>query len=732
MRYDGKLEDLEKMTINPKSHRIMRKLFRENPRLKDIYDTCIDDTSIMDKIREWMMELMRDRPIAWAYYQGTPADHQVFRQLDWSDFAVIRILDYLDHSGERYSDLNLRGAYSVNSPFRILRQAYRKGTGGAEPAFFLDMLNLFRQLSGRSVRKQPDREKVLKWMDRHPSGLDADIIALREKNRDRIIRIIVRKIETNEMRSTKFFFRSGMTDDDKYRAVLGWWKKKNFHLSFAVRDPDLLNEMLGYSLNSDTMSILYEARDVGIPFFVNPYYLSLVNVRVDGFAAATDQAIRHYILYSKELVEEFGHIVAWEKEDQVEEGKPNAAGWILPSDHLVHRRYPEVAILIPDTVGRACGGLCSSCQRMYDFQCGNLNFNLEKLRPTASWNSKLEEVMTYFENDSQLRDILITGGDALMSSDDSLQKILDAVYRMAQRKRKANKSRKDGEKYAEIQRVRLGTRLPVYIPMRITADLVKILREFKRKATKIGIRQFVVQTHFESAMEVTPEVKAAVGKVLSAGWMVTNQHVLTAGSSRRGHVAKLRKVLNDIGILTYYTFSVKGYMENICNFAPGARAVQEQIEEKTIGTIGSEHRKRIQRSTSTVENMVANIDQLRRQAGVPFLATDRNVLNLPGVGKSLTFRVIGITRYGRRILEFSHDLTRQHSPIIEKMGKVIIIEPKSIEAFIQQMDEMGEEKSEYEMVYGYSIGETEPVQMVFEYPDYEFKVTDTMTNLVLN
>lgn len=46
--------------------------------------------------------------------------------------------------------------------------------------------------------------------------------------------------------------------------------------------------------------------------------------------------------------------------------------------------------------------------------------------------------MTYFEEDTQLRDILITGGDALMSQNKTLRNILDAVYRMAVRKRKAN------------------------------------------------------------------------------------------------------------------------------------------------------------------------------------------------------------------------------------------------------------------------------------------------------
>lgn len=64
------------------------------------------------------------------------------------------------------------------------------------------------------------------------------------------------------------------------------------------------------------------------------------------------------------LVETYGNIRAWEKEDIVEAGKPNAAGWLLPDGHNIHRRYPEVAILIPDTMGRLVEGfvhLASVC-----------------------------------------------------------------------------------------------------------------------------------------------------------------------------------------------------------------------------------------------------------------------------------------------------------------------------------------------------------------------------------
>ena len=105
------------------------------------------------------------------------------------------------------------------------------------------------------------------------------------------------------------------------------------------------------------------------------------------------------------------------------------------------------------------------------------------------------------------------------------------------------------------------------------------------------------------------------------------------------------------------------------------------------------------------------------------------MLNLPGVGKSLTFRVIGITRYGLRVLEVGHDHTRHHSPIIDEMGKVVIIESKSIAEYLQQLEEFGEDPRDYENLYGYSMGETEPRMPIYEYPDYDFRPTDEITNL---
>jgi lysine 2,3-aminomutase len=725
-------QDLDRIAINVRARKLLLRLLAENPTLEKILRNSHNATEALVGVRNWVLEELRDRPRVLEFAQAQEHSRDAFETLEWRDYAAIRILDYIDNAGREFADLNLRGEVAVTNPIQLMWLGVEKGTGGAKPEFYQDMLHLFRQFAGSGEPRPPTREQVARWMERFPSGLDPRVVALRRENRDRILEVIVDLLDRGEVTSERYRFESGLSRHDKMRVARTWWSDFRFHLRFAVRSPELLNEMLGRSLDPNTMDVLERAREAGIPFFVNPYYLSLLHVRVPYYAVGADLAIRDYIIYSSQLVNEFGYIVAWEKEDAVEPGKPNAAGWLLPTHHNVHRRYPDVAILIPDTMGRACGGLCASCQRMYDFQRGNLNFDLERLKPTERWPEKLSRLMDYFRNDSQLRDILITGGDALMSSDSSLEKILDAIVQMAAGKREDNRRRPGGAKFAEISRVRIGTRLPVYLPQRMTPKLAGILASFKEKASRVGIEQFIVQTHFESPMEVTPEARDAIAALTGAGWMVTNQLVFTSAASRRGHSAKLRRVLGDVGALPYYTFVVKGYMENNHSFTPIARLVQEELEEKTFGKVPGALHDAIARVPRDTANAAAACEGIRQEAGLPFLATDRSVLNLPGVGKSLTYRVIGITRYGRRILEFDHDRTRKHSPIIEKTGKVVVIESKSIGEYLRQLEEMGEDLSDYDGLYGYSVGQTEPRTPVYEYPAYDFEVTDEVSNLDLS
>ncbi len=718
------------LEIGPDVAEIIGAIRKESPQFWALFHGAASAGSVRRRLHMHVLtHLASESREGLDYYLGDVVGREALGRLAPRQVAAIRLLDYVDHSGKRFADSNVPEGEVESDPVGLLWQVIAKGKRDVATAFLMDWYHLLRQYRGDVSGPKPSRQTVQGWMEQHPSGTAPDVCAEHALNRLRILRVYLKHMALGRFRRKRFRFPEGLGDHEKLALMEEWWQDYRFHLSFAIRTPALLNEMLDYSLSPELMATLEQAEEKGIPFFINPYYLSLILVRGRGRLAWADEAIRQYLFYSRELVEEYGQVLAWEKEDEVEVGQANAAGWLLPSPDAVHRRYPEVAILIPETLGRACAGLCASCQRMYDFQSGHLNFDLERLSPSESWTDRLARYLAYFEHDSQLRDILITGGDALMSRDESLRTILGAVLEMARRKREANQGRKDGEKFAEMQRIRLGTRLPAYLPQRVTDGLVELLSDFRRNAAAVGFEQFIIQTHFESPLEVTPEAVSALGRLLASGWVVTNQLVFTAAASRRGHTAQLRKVLNDAGVLTYYTFTVKGFRENRRNFAPNARALQEQMEEKRIGQIPVASGRALQRLSAKGGGTRERVAALRRELDVPFLATDRNVTNLPGVGKSLTFRTVGLTDDGRRILLFDHDHTRSHSPIVHRMGLMPIVESKSLLDYLTQLSQMGEDPAHYQTLWNYSIGETERRPSLYEYHPYPFRVTETLSNL---
>lgn len=644
----------------------------------------------------------------------------------WNAEGVRVVRRLLEYDGRVIHELSVGEDVKVETLALLWRfLSGRIGEDEISPDFALELYHQFSRLHD-GPSGVPEKEDVLRWMRRWPDGLNEQVRAIREANKERIMALLVRKIEHRPASSGRYVFPEGCSEAEKLGWVSRWWGEARFHLSMAVKSATELNRMLDGTLSGETLRIYQQAQEKGIPVFVTPYYLSLLNPTGKGY---DDAAIRSYVIYSSRLVETFGGIRAWEREDIVEEGKPNVAGWLLPGGHNIHRRYPEVAILIPDTMGRACGGLCASSQRMYDFQSRRLNFELEKLKPKENWNTRLRKLMDYFEHDTQIRDILITGGDALMSRNATLRNILDAVCKMAVRKRQANLSRPDGEKYAELQRVRLGTRLPVYLPMRVDDELLDILRDFRQKAVEAGITQLFVQTHFQSPLEVTPESREAIRRILSTGWAVTNQLVYNVAASRRGHTAKLRKVLNSLGVICYYTFTVKGFEENYEVFAPNARSLQESAEEKAWGRLAPEAEHDFLESLDGAPNKAVAVRQFCAAHDVPFLATDRSVLNLPGIGKSMSFALVGVDAKGRRILRFDHDRTRRHSPIIDRVHEVYIRENKPVYRYLLQLQDMGEDMGEYETLWAYTEGETERRFPFFEYPVPDFSVTSRYTNL---
>lgn len=689
-------------------------------RLKKSYDKYLPQLKALAKSSNTNDEFKRLLTDYVSSYVSTVSEEHILREK-----AKQRILRLINYDGKTIYELSTEQHIKINTIellWLFLRDELKEE---ATPELFLDLLFQFIELDhprGKTLSKSGLNKVMKRW----PNGLNKEIVENRNANKEHIIDLLINKIEARKSTTSKYRFEEGASREEKRAKLHEWWNNYKFHLAMAIKSPTELYTFLDKTLSDETLSILKAGRKKGMPFFVTPYYLSLLNTSSDGY---DDETIRSYVLYSEELVDTYGNIKAWEKEDIVEDGKPNAAGWILPEGNNIHRRYPEVAIMIPDSIGRACGGLCASCQRMYDFQSERLNFDFKKLKPGDTWEKKLRRLMKYFEEDTQLRDILITGGDALMSQDKTLEKILNAICIMAERKRKANLSRPDGEKYAEIQRVRLGTRLLAYLPFRVTDSLVTILKEFKEKASQAGIKQFVIQSHFQSPLEITPDTQRAIKDILSTGWHITNQLVYNVAASRRGHTAQLRKKLNSLGVLCYYTFSVKGFQENYAVYAPISRSMQEIFEEKSFGVIPSEKKDEFNKLVLNPSELANNLSRFLKKNNLPFASTDRSVLNLPAIGKSMTFKIVGITPQGERIHQFRHDETRKHSPIIDKMGDIYIVENKSIAAYLRQLKEMGEDINEYRSIWQYTEGETEPSFDIFDYPDYPFTATERMTNL---
>ena len=197
---------------------------------------------------------------------------------------------------------------------------------------FVDLYHLFHLLDAPEI-PLPSPQRVRSRTERWLSGQDDGVRAIRADNRERMLHLLIQKIENRKSKvPSRFQFADGMTYEEKYRQVAAWWGDFRFQLAMAVKSPSELNRFLAGSLSSETMYLLSKARKKGMPFFATPYYLSLLDVTGDGY---DDAAIRSYILYSPQLVETYGQIRAWEREDVVEVGRPNAAGWLLPDGHNI-------------------------------------------------------------------------------------------------------------------------------------------------------------------------------------------------------------------------------------------------------------------------------------------------------------------------------------------------------------------------------------------------------------
>lgn len=140
-----------------------------------------------------------------------------------------------------------------------------------------------------------------------------------------------------------------------------------------------------------------------------------------------------------------------------------------------------------------CAMACRHCTRK------GLLKDAEVVRTPA----QLAAAVAWVEAHPEVREVLLSGGDPLLLSDARIVAFVRAFARLPQ-----------------VDAVRIGTRVPVTLPMRITPDLARALGAFKK---------VWVNTQFNHAREITPEATAACARLVEAGIPVSNQSVLLKG-----------------------------------------------------------------------------------------------------------------------------------------------------------------------------------------------------------
>ena len=410
--------------------------------------------------------------------------------------------------------------------------------------FILEFINLFRGVTGKSniyledaqvkkgipeFLKLKGREAaavrmemldelgsgVKKYFKKYPSGLEDEVISWRKENRSRILK----------------YFNGNDAD----------WEDYQWHLRHVIKSAKPLVDLI--ELTTDQKEAVDNAVKNKIAFGITPYYLSLMDRKL---SIGYDHAIRAQVIPPKEYVDKM-----------IEHKEDRGVSFDFMGEHdtspidLITRRYPIISILKPFNT---CAQICVYCQRNWEIET--------VLAPKAlAGTKKIDEALEWFDDHKSVGDVLITGGDPLIMKDYQVERLLEAL---------ANKK--------QIYRIRIGSRTPVVLPMRITDKLLNILTKY-HKPPKLEI---AIVTHFEHSYEITPDSMSAVQKFRKAGIGVYNQQVFTVENSRRFETAKLRRDLKSIGVDPYYTFNMKGKEETKRYMVPIARILQERKEEARL------------------------------------------------------------------------------------------------------------------------------------------------------
>lgn len=232
------------------------------------------------------------------------------------------------------------------------------------------------------------------------------------------------------------------------------------------------------------------------PMRVNPYYLSLIR-------SVDDPIWRQAVPAADELQDSVCPVDPLNEENQ------------SPVPNLVHR-YPDRVLFL---VSSECAMYCRFCTRKRKVGGEDMIINQQTIA----------QGLAYIRSHPEIRDVILSGGDPLLLADERLDAIL-----------------KELRAIPTVEIIRIGTRVPVVLPQRITPALVRVLRRY---------HPLFINTHFNHPDEITETATKACARLADAGIPLGNQTVLLRGVNDDPQVMKrLMQKLLSIRVRPYYIY----------------------------------------------------------------------------------------------------------------------------------------------------------------------------------
>lgn len=235
------------------------------------------------------------------------------------------------------------------------------------------------------------------------------------------------------------------------------------------------------------------------PLAVTPYYLSLVSPGDEN-----DPLARQFVPDIRELTAFVSCLPDPLHEDA-----------LMPVPGLIHR-YPDRVLAM---VTRTCAMHCRHCNRKRYWTN----------RENASLKSRLQKMVRYVENAPQIREVILSGGDPLVYDDETLEMMVTSFASIP-----------------HVDVLRIGSRVPVVLPMRITKELCRMLKRY---------RPLWFNIQFNHPSEITKDAARACNMIQETGVPVSNQSVLLKGVNDSPEVMRdLLTGLQKISVRPYYLF----------------------------------------------------------------------------------------------------------------------------------------------------------------------------------